>query len=66
LLARIGFRNSPSGTIVWDTERTINPPQSYFNTRGQGKLVSVEVRSTGPDIWQLSGIDMEYEERGYI
>jgi len=66
LFARVGARNSPSGAIVWDAERTITAPTPYFNTRAQGKLISVEVRSAGTDIWKLTGVDLEYEDRGYI
>lgn len=65
LFVRVGARNSPTDSIVWDTERTLATPDAWVNVRAQGKLISIEYRSSGTDVWQVTGTDIEYEWRGY-
>jgi hypothetical protein len=66
LYVRVGARNSPTDAIRWDTERALVPPAAFVNARALGKLISVEVRSQGSEVWQVTGFDLEYEQRGYV
>jgi hypothetical protein len=36
------------------------------NCFAQGRYISVEVRSTGSTVWELTGIELEAELRGYF
>lgn len=65
LFVRVGARNSPTDSIAWDAERTLTTPDAWVNVRAQGKFISVQIRSSGTDVWQVTGVDLEYELRGY-
>src|SRR5262249_23586210 len=66
LYVRMGARNSPTDSVVWGAERTLVPPASFVNVRSLGKFLSLEARSEGSEVWQVTGFDIEYELRGYI
>ena len=66
LYARVGTRNSPTDAINWGAEQALVPPAAYVNVLALGRFVSVGVRSEGTEVWELSGIELEYEERGYV
>lgn len=66
LYVRVGARNSPTGSIAWGAEVALVPPAAFVNARALGKLISVQARSVGTEVWQLSGLDLEYEDRGYV
>lgn len=65
LYVRVGSRMSPTDSIIWDTEQTLTAPANVVNVRTQGKFISIEVRSSGTNVWQVTGLDLEYEKRGY-
>lgn len=65
LYIRVGSRNSVTDSITWDAEQTLATPADHVNVRTLGKYISLEVRSAGSDVWQVSGFDLEYEWRGY-
>lgn len=66
LLVRVGARMTPTDTITWSNEQTLTEPEQIVDAFAQGRYISVEVRSTGTEVWQLSGIDLEAELRGYF
>jgi hypothetical protein len=66
LYVRIGARNSTTEAIGYDSERALAPPESFINCGVLGRFISVLVRSEDEDEWRLSGIDLEYELRGYL
>jgi hypothetical protein len=66
LYVRIGARNSTTEAISYDSERALAPPESFINCGVLGRFISVLVRSEDEDEWRLSGIDLEYELRGYL
>lgn len=66
LFVRAGSRPSLSTSITWDAERTLAEGESFINTSVLGRFISVQIRSADDEEWALSGIDMEYELRGYL
>lgn len=66
LLVRVGARMTPTDDITWGTEQTLTEPEQIVNTFAQGRYISVEARSTGADVWTITGLDLEAELRGYF
>jgi hypothetical protein len=65
LYVRVGARMTPSDTISWSSEYTLTEPNQVVHTFTQGRYISVEIRSDGDSVWQISGIELEAEVRGY-
>lgn len=66
LYVRAGARMTPTDSITWSTEQALTEPEQIVNTFAQGRYLSVEVRSEDTEVWQVSGIDLEAELRGYF
>lgn len=66
LLVRVGSRMTPSDSITWSSEVSLSAPDQIVNVFAQGRYISVEARSTGTEVWTISGIDLEAELRGYF
>ena len=66
LTVRIASRDSPTDTLAYFVDQTLTPPASYVDCIVMGKFITIEVDSSGTKIWQLTGIDIEYELRGYV
>ena len=65
LQLKIGYRNRLDDPITWSPVLSVEAGQSFVNTRITGRYISIWVGTTGSELWTLSGIDMEYEMRGY-
>jgi hypothetical protein len=65
LYVRVGAKMDPNDAVTWSTEVTLAEGDSVVDTFAQGRYISVEVRSEDENVWLLSGIDLEYELRGY-
>lgn len=65
LYVRLGARMTPADSIVWSDEQQLVEPEQVVHTMALGRYLSYEVRSEDEDEWQISGIDLEYELRGY-
>jgi len=65
LFVRVGARMTPDSDITWGTEQELAEGEQIVNCFAQGRYISVEVRSAGSEVWVVSGIDIEYELRGY-
>lgn len=66
LLVRVGASMTPNGTVTWGSEVSITDPEQIVNCFAQGRYIAVEVRTTGSDVWKITGIDIEAEMRGYF
>lgn len=66
LFTRVGARMTPTDSIAWSPEVALDEPEQIVNTFAQGRYISVELRSDGDEVWQISGIDLEAELRGYF
>ncbi len=66
LYVRVGARNSPTGAVTWGAERALVPPAAFVNARAQGRFVALEVRGQDTEVWQVTGLELEYELRGYV
>lgn len=66
LLVRVGGRMQPNDPTTWSAEVSITDPDQVVNCFAQGRYISVEVRSTGSTVWELTGIELEAELRGYF
>lgn len=66
LCVRAGSQMEPNDSINWTTEVEISDPEQIVNLFTQGRYISVEVRSEGSDVWKLTGLDLELEQRGYF
>jgi hypothetical protein len=56
----------PNDTIAWSDEVSITDPEQIVNCFAQGRYISVEIRSTGSEVWKITGLDLEIEMRGYF
>ena len=65
LFVRVGARMTPDSEIVWSNEQMLAEGEQVANAFAQGRYISIEVRSAGSEVWAVSGIDIEYELRGY-
>jgi len=65
MLVRVGSQMEPNDTITWSNEVSITDPEQIVNLFAQGRYISVELRTTGQEVWQITGIDLEVEFRGY-
>lgn len=65
LYVRVGGRMTPNGSITWSSEFTLTEPNQLAPLFAAGRYISVEVRSSGAEVWTIAGIDLEYELRGY-
>lgn len=66
LLVRAGSKMQPNDSTTWSNEVSITSPEQVVNLFAQGRYISVEMRSTGSTRWELTGIDLEIEQRGYF
>jgi len=66
LYVRAGSQMQPNDSITWSSETTITDPEQIVNLFAQGRYLSVEVRSAGSDVWKITGLDLEVEQRGYF
>lgn len=66
LYVRAGSQMEPNDTITWSDEVTITDPEQVVNCFAQGRYISVEVRSAGSNVWKITGLDLEFEKRGYF
>ncbi len=66
LYVRVGGRMMVQDPINWQNEYTVTEPDDSVPCMVVGKFISVEVRSDEDDTWQLTGFDVEYNERGYF
>jgi hypothetical protein len=57
---------TPAAPIDWTAEQALTEPAQIVNTFAQGRYISVEIRASSPLVWQISGLDIEYEPRGYF
>jgi hypothetical protein len=65
LFVRVGARMTPDSNITWSAEQTLAEGEQIVNAFAQGRYISFEIRSAGDDVWSVSGVDIEYEARGY-
>ena len=66
LFVRAGGQMTPHDSIAWCTEVEINDPTQIADCFATGRYISVEIKSTGSDVWKLTGLDLEVEPRGYF
>lgn len=65
LFVRVGARMTPGGAITWASEVELTEPNQIVNAFAQGRYICVELRSEGPAVWTVTGIEIEAELRGY-
>lgn len=66
LYVRVGSRHATNAAIAWGAEQTLPEGSTFINTSVLGRFISVAIRSDGVNEWALSGVDLEYEARGYL
>ncbi len=66
LLVRVGASMTPNGTVTWSNEVSITDPDQVVNAMAMGRFIAVEMRTTGSDVWKITGVDIEAEMRGYF
>lgn len=58
---RIGAQEAPEGTVTWQTAQSFTPGTDYkLDFRVNGRLLAVELSSTGDVDWRLHSWDFEY------
>lgn len=65
LLARLGGSMTPNGPVTWSAEVVLNSPEQIVDAFAQGRYIHFEARTTGADVWKITGVDIEAELRGY-
>lgn len=63
---RVGSQMEPNDAISWSDEVQITDPEQIVNAFAQGRYISVELRSAGQQVWQVTGLGLEVEARGYF
>lgn len=66
LYVRVGSRMTVTDTIAWSNEVALVEPAGSVELIALGRLISVEIRSEGSNVWTVTGIDIEAEMRGYF
>ncbi len=66
LLVRVGASMTPNGPVTWSSEVSITDPEQIVNCFAQGRYIAIELRTTGSDVWKITGVDIEAEFRGYF
>lgn len=66
LFVRVGSQMEPNDSITWSSEVSITDPEQIANCFATGRYISVELRSAGSDVWKITGLDLEVEQRGYF
>lgn len=65
LFVRLGHSMTPNAAITWQTERELVYGEQIVNCAVLGRYISIEIRSEGTDPWKVTGVDFEFELRGY-
>jgi hypothetical protein len=65
LYTRVGSQMFTDDPITWSAEYAITDPNQPVPTFTQGRYISIEIRSADNKFWELQGMDMEIEVRGY-
>ena len=63
---RVGARMTPTDDITWYAEQQLDEPNQIVNVFATGRYISVEWRSDGVERWRVTGVDPEFELRGYF
>lgn len=66
LYFRVGASMTPGGSVTWDAERTLTSPDQVVDCFAMGRYINAELRSEDADVWQISGLDLEADLRGYF
>lgn len=66
LYVRAGSQMEPNDTINWTAEVAITDPEQVVNLFCLGRYISVEIRSSSTNVWKLTGLELEIEQRGYF
>ena len=66
LLVRVGSKMKVNDSTTWSNEVSVTSPEQVVNLFTQGRYISVEIRSTGTTRWEITGIELELELRGYF
>jgi hypothetical protein len=66
VLIRVGSKMAVNDSTTWSNEQSLTSPDSYVNLFAQGRFLSVELRSTETTRWEITGIEIETELRGYF
>jgi hypothetical protein len=62
---RIGTQMATEDSILWGATQTYNSNQQYANVLAMGRYVSWEISVNNSAPFRITGIDIEYELRGY-
>lgn len=66
LLVRVGGKMQPNDATVWSNEVSVTDPTQVVNLFAVGRYISFEIRSTGNTVWEITGVELEIEKRGYF
>ena len=66
LLVRVGGKMQPNDATTWSNEVSITDPKQVVNLFAMGRYISVEVRSIGSTVWEITALELEAEIRGYF
>lgn len=62
---RMGTQSAPQGTITWKSPQSFSSDVGFANVLALGKYLSLELSATTDRAFRITGLDIEYEERGY-
>ena len=66
MLVRVGSKMRPNDSTTWSNEVSITDPEQVVNLFAQGRYISFELRTIGSTVWEVTGIELETEIRGYF
>ncbi len=65
LSVQVGSRMKLGDAVTWSTAQTLSAGDQIVNCFALGRYISLKISSTGSSVWQVTGVDIEYEPRGY-
>jgi hypothetical protein len=64
-IVRVGTKATTGDSVSWSDPVTINSDDGFANVLAMGRFISWELKVTTDTTFKVTGVDIEYEMRGY-
>jgi hypothetical protein len=64
-IVRVGTKATTGDSVSWSDPVTINSDDGFANVLAMGRFISWELKATTDTTFKVTGVDIEYEMRGY-
>lgn len=62
---RVGTQQTSGGAITWGSTQTYNSDSGFVNLLAMGRFFNIEITVSTASAFKITGLDLEYEQRGY-